>query len=70
MEQVLYQCAWLVPVLPLLGATLVGTGLITFGEWTSRLRRGNAVLILLLMGVSLTLSVALFWSQVLGHAHQ
>lgn len=67
MEQALYQYAWLVPVLPLLGATLVGTGLITFGEWTSRLRRGNAVLILLLMGVSLTLSVALFWSQVLGH---
>ena len=67
MEELLYAYAWLVPVLPLLGATLVGTGLITFGEWTSRLRRGNAVLVLLLMGVSLTLSVALFWSQVLGH---
>ncbi len=67
MEQWLYEHAWLIPVLPLLGATLVGTGLITFGEWTSRLRQGNAVLVLLLMGASLSLSAALFWSQVLGH---
>lgn len=67
MEQWLYEHAWLIPVLPLLGAALVGTGLITFGEWTSRLRQGNAVLVLLLMGGSLSLSAALFWSQVLGH---
>ncbi|MEO0307000.1 MAG: NAD(P)H-quinone oxidoreductase subunit 5 [Gloeomargarita sp. GMQP_bins_120] len=67
MEQALYQYAWLIPVLPLLGATVVGTGLITFGEWTSRLKRVNAAFVLTLMGVALAHSAALLWSQAQGH---
>ncbi|MCS7031533.1 MAG: NAD(P)H-quinone oxidoreductase subunit 5 [Gloeomargarita sp. SKYG116] len=67
MEELLYQYAWLIPVLPLLGATVVGTGLITFGEWTSRLKRVNAALVLTLMGIALGHSLALLWSQAQGH---
>ncbi|MGV2390755.1 MAG UNVERIFIED_CONTAM: hypothetical protein LVR29_28790 [Microcystis novacekii LVE1205-3] len=55
----LYQYAWLVPVLPLVGATLVGAGLISFNEVTNRLRQVNAVLIISTLGASMVLSFAL-----------
>jgi NAD(P)H-quinone oxidoreductase subunit 5 len=64
----LYQYAWLVPVLPLVGATLVGSGLISFNQATNRLRQVNAVLIVSLLGASMVLSFALLWSQINGHA--
>ena len=64
----LYQYAWLVPVLPLVGATLVGAGLISFNEVTNRLRQVNAVLIISTLGASMVLSFALLWSQINGHA--
>jgi NAD(P)H-quinone oxidoreductase subunit 5 len=54
----LYQYAWLVPVLPLVGATLVGAGLISFNEVTNRLRQVNAVLIISTLGASMVLSFA------------
>lgn len=65
--EILYDYAWLIPVLPLLGATLVGIGLLSFNESTNRLRQINAVFILTLMGAAATLSFALLWSQIQGH---
>ncbi|MFN4066390.1 MAG: NAD(P)H-quinone oxidoreductase subunit 5 [Thermosynechococcus sp.] len=64
----LYQYAWLIPVLPLLGALIVGFGLITFSETTSKLRRPSAIFIMTLMAIAMVHSLGLFWSQVQGHA--
>ncbi|HCQ21522.1 MAG: NAD(P)H-quinone oxidoreductase subunit F [Aphanizomenon flos-aquae LD13] len=66
--EVIYQYAWLIPVLPLLGAMLVGLGLISINQVTNRLRQLNAVVIISLMGASMVLSSALLWSQIQGHA--
>lgn len=66
--EVIYQYAWLIPVLPLLGAMLVGLGLISLNQVTNSWRRPNAALIISLMGVSMGLSFALLWSQIQGHA--
>jgi NAD(P)H-quinone oxidoreductase subunit 5 len=66
--EVIYQYAWLIPVLPLLGAMLVGLGLISINQVTNRLRQLNAVVIISLMGAAMGLSLALLWSQIQGHA--
>ncbi|MGV2826391.1 NAD(P)H-quinone oxidoreductase subunit 5 [Myxosarcina sp. GI1(2024)] len=63
----LYQYAWLIPVLPLLGAMLVGIGLISFGKATSNLRQIVAVFIVSVLGASMVLSFGLLWSQIHGH---
>ncbi|MGM3305233.1 NAD(P)H-quinone oxidoreductase subunit 5 [Anabaena sp. WFMT] len=65
--EVIYQYAWLIPVLPLLGAMLVGLGLISLNQVTNRLRQLNAVVIISLMGAAMGLSLALLWSQFQGH---
>jgi len=67
MEEILYEYAWLIPVLPLLGAAGIGFGLISFNTEVNRLRQTNALLILHLLGVAVALSFALFWSQFQGH---
>ncbi len=63
----LYQYAWLVPVLPLAAATLVGLGLISLNQATNRLRQFNAVVIITCLGVAMGYSFALLWSQLQGH---
>jgi NAD(P)H-quinone oxidoreductase subunit 5 len=63
----LYQYAWLIPVLPLAGAMLVGLGLISLNKATNSLRQLNAVLIVSLLGVAMGFSFALLWSQFHGH---
>ncbi len=63
----LYEYAWLVPVLPLLSAMVVGLGLISFNQFTNKLRQVNSIFIIFTTGVSLALSIALFWSQWQGH---
>ncbi|HEY9879635.1 MAG TPA: NAD(P)H-quinone oxidoreductase subunit 5 [Leptolyngbyaceae cyanobacterium] len=63
----LYQYAWLIPVLPLMGATIVGTGLISYSQTTNKLRRPSAIFIVSLTGAAMVLSFLLFWSQVQGH---
>ncbi len=63
----LYEYAWLIPVFPLLGATLVGLGLISFNQATNRLRQLNAIFILSTLGAALVMAIALFWSQFQGH---
>jgi NAD(P)H-quinone oxidoreductase subunit 5 len=63
----LYQYAWLIPVLPLFGAAVVGIGLISYGEATSKLRQPASIFIVSLIGVAMVLSFAIFWSQWQGH---
>ncbi|MGC9525821.1 MAG: NAD(P)H-quinone oxidoreductase subunit 5 [Limnospira sp.] len=63
----LYQYAWLIPVLPLIGAMVVGIGLISFNTATNRIRQGSAIFLISLLGVSMVLSFALLWSQINGH---
>ncbi len=65
--EILYDYAWLIPVLPLFGAMLVGIGLLSFNDATNKLRQVNAIVILTLMGAAATLSFALLWSQIQGH---
>ena len=62
----LYQYAWLIPVLPLIGATLVGIGLISVNQTTNKLRQLNAVFIISVLGISTVLSFAILWSQIQG----
>ncbi|MBE9177915.1 NAD(P)H-quinone oxidoreductase subunit 5 [Oculatella sp. LEGE 06141] len=63
----IYKYAWLIPVLPLAGAMLVGLGLISYSKATSHLRRVCAGFIVSLIGAAMTLSFALLWSQIQGH---
>ncbi|MBD1931507.1 MULTISPECIES: NAD(P)H-quinone oxidoreductase subunit 5 [Cyanophyceae] len=63
----LYQYAWIIPVLPLAGAMLVGLGLISINQLTNRLRQLNAVVIVSLLGAAMGYSLALLWSQFHGH---
>ncbi|MGB7440436.1 MAG: NAD(P)H-quinone oxidoreductase subunit 5 [Coleofasciculaceae cyanobacterium] len=63
----LYQYAWLIPVLPLAAATLVGLGLISLNKATNSLRQLAAVFIVSVLGASMVLSFALLWSQIHGH---
>ncbi|MDF5727163.1 MAG: NAD(P)H-quinone oxidoreductase subunit 5 [Rhizonema sp. PD38] len=66
--EVIYQYAWLIPVLPLFGAMLVGLGLLTLNQVTNQLRQLNAAFIISLMAVAMSLSCALLWSQIQGHS--
>ena len=63
----LYQYAWLIPVLPLVGAMLVGIGLISLNKATNNLRQIVAVFIVSIIGATMVLSFALLWSQIHGH---
>jgi NAD(P)H-quinone oxidoreductase subunit 5 len=63
----LYEYAWMIPVLPLAGAMLVGLGLISFNRATNALRQANAVMIISCLGAAMTMSFALLWSQFNGH---
>lgn len=63
----LYEYAWLVPVLPLFASMIVGMGLISFNQATNKLRKVNSAFIISVLGVSLTIAIALFWSQWQGH---
>ncbi|HEY9753435.1 MAG TPA: proton-conducting transporter membrane subunit, partial [Coleofasciculaceae cyanobacterium] len=65
--EAIYQYAWLIPVLPLIGATIVGLGLISFNKATNSLRQASSIFIVSLTGAAMVLSFALFWSQVSGH---
>ncbi len=65
--EVIYQYAWLIPVLPLLGAMLVGLGLISMNQVTNAARKLNAAFIISLVGIAMGLSFALLWSQIQGH---
>ncbi|MEL7009112.1 MAG: NAD(P)H-quinone oxidoreductase subunit 5 [Cyanobacteria bacterium J06588_4] len=63
----LYQYAWLIPVLPLIGAMLVGIGLISVNKATNNLRQIVAVFIVSIIGATMVMSFAILWSQIHGH---
>jgi NAD(P)H-quinone oxidoreductase subunit 5 len=65
--ETIYQYAWLIPVLPLAAATLIGLGLISFNKATNSLRQGAAVFVVSALGAAMVLSFGLFWSQWHGH---
>lgn len=66
MEQILYQYAWLIPVFPLFSAFVMGLGLISFRKATQSLRRDLGFFTIALLGVSVLLSLAIFFFQYFG----
>ncbi len=66
--EAIYQYAWLIPVLPLSGAAIVGTGLISYNEVTNKLRKPVAAFIVSLIGAAMVFSILILLSQLQGHA--
>ena len=62
------ELAWLIPVLPLIGACLSGLGLITFNRTVNRLRRPVALLLITCVGAAAVLSYAALAEQLVGAA--
>ncbi|MEB3240277.1 MAG: proton-conducting transporter membrane subunit, partial [Cyanobacteriota bacterium] len=60
------ELAWLIPVLPLAGATLVGLGLISFNRTVNRLRVPVAALLISSVGAAAVLSYAVLAEQIAG----
>lgn len=60
------ELAWLIPVLPLAGACLVGLGLISFNRTINRLRRPVALLLITCVGAAAVLSYAVLAEQLAG----
>ncbi|SBO44846.1 NAD(P)H-quinone oxidoreductase subunit 5 [Cyanobium sp. NIES-981] len=60
------ELAWLIPVLPLAGACLVGLGLISFNRTVNRLRKPVALLLISCVGAAAVLSFALLAEQLAG----
>ncbi|MBD2461764.1 NAD(P)H-quinone oxidoreductase subunit 5 [Oscillatoria sp. FACHB-1407] len=65
--EAVYEYAWLIPVLPLIGAMLVGIGLVSYSKSVNRLRKPSAIFIVSLLGAAMVLSFAILWSQIQGH---
>ncbi|MCP9772546.1 NAD(P)H-quinone oxidoreductase subunit 5 [Synechococcus sp. Tobar12-5m-g] len=55
--------AWLIPVLPMLGAALVGLGLISFNRTVNRLRKPVAIFLISCVGAAAVLSYAALIEQ-------
>ena len=62
------EVAWLIPLLPLLGASLVGLGLISFNRTLNRLRTPVAALLISCVGGSAALSYGVLLEQLNGAA--
>ncbi len=60
------EFAWLIPVLPLIGAVFVGLGLIGFNKWVNDLRKPVAITLLSCVGASAILSYAVLIEQING----
>lgn len=60
------ELAWLIPVLPLAGACLVGLGLISFNRTVNRLRKPVALLLISCVGAAAALSYAVLAEQLAG----
>lgn len=65
--EAIYQYAWLIPVLPLAGAMIIGLGLISFNKAINSLRKVSSVFIVSLTGAAMVFSFALLWSQFHGY---
>ena len=62
-----YQYAWLIPLLPLAAAVIIGTGLITFNKSTNKLRSLWSILSVSATGGAMVMASNLLWSQIQGH---
>ncbi len=62
-----YQYAWLIPLLPLAAALIIGTGLISFNESTNKLRSLWSILSVSATGGAAVIAFNLLWSQIQGH---
>jgi NAD(P)H-quinone oxidoreductase subunit 5 len=62
-----YQYAWLIPLLPLAAALIIGTGLITFNKSTNKLRSLWSILSVSATGGAMVMSINLLLSQIQGH---
>jgi NAD(P)H-quinone oxidoreductase subunit 5 len=62
-----YQYAWLIPLLPLAAALIIGTGLITFNKSTNKLRSLWSTLSVSATGGAMVMAFNLLWSQIQGH---
>ncbi len=60
------EFAWLIPVLPLIGAVAIGLGLITFNQAINDLRKPVAITLLSCVGASAILSYAVLAEQING----
>ncbi|MEB3270115.1 MAG: NAD(P)H-quinone oxidoreductase subunit 5 [Synechococcus sp.] len=60
------ELAWLIPLLPLLGACISGLGLISFNRTVNRLRRPVALLLISCVGAAAVLSYAVLAEQLAG----
>ncbi|MEB3276013.1 MAG: NAD(P)H-quinone oxidoreductase subunit F, partial [Cyanobacteriota bacterium] len=58
--------AWLIPVLPLIGALITGLGLISFNRTINRLRKPVAWLLISCVGAAAVLSYAVLAQQLAG----
>ncbi len=64
----IYEYAWLIPVLPLFGAMLLGIGLVSYGKALNGFRSICSAFIVSLTGAGMVLSFALLWGQIQGDA--
>ncbi|NUN64442.1 NAD(P)H-quinone oxidoreductase subunit 5 [Pseudanabaena biceps] len=62
-----YQYAWLIPLLPLAAALIIGSGLISFNKSTNKLRSLWSILSVSATGGAMVMSFNLLWSQIQGH---
>ena len=60
------ELAWLIPLLPLIGAAITGLGLISFNRTFNRLRKPVALLLLTCVGSAAVLSYAVLAEQLAG----
>ena len=60
------EIAWLIPLLPLLGAVVTGLGLISFNKTINQLRKPVAITLLTCLGISAVLSYAVLFEQLAG----
>ena len=60
------ELGWLIPLLPLIGAVLVGLGLIGFNKIVNDQRQAVAVILITCIGTSAVLSYAILVEQLLG----
>jgi len=62
-----YRLTWLIPVLPLTAAFILGIGLIAFDKITTKLRSLASTLSVSMTGASMVLSFFILFSQIQGH---
>jgi len=60
------EIAWLIPLVPLVGAAITGLGLISFNRTINRLRKPVALLLLTCVGIAAVLSYAVLAEQLAG----